>query len=181
MPKFIGIKIISKGINPSQWFAEVQQKINTELPQKIMLSAELTAEIMKTILKNSGYNLQKLSDTINVEKTTIGIGIGRINELPVGTESGASYWEAFNSGFKVTQMNIGYFGNNFRAPEPGGSGEKWRHTGKDSGFFLMKPNKVIEPLRYIDIGFEALKKNIAEQINKISKSGRYGYNIGGAR
>ena len=164
------VQVTKIGKDPIPWFYEVQQKVNTELPHRIMLSAEIVAEMMKSILEGSGYNLQKLSNSIYAEKTSTGIGIGRISNLPVGQESGASYWEAFNDGFKVTQANVGYFGDSFGAPISGGYGEKWHHTGKGSGMFLMQPNKVIEPLRYIDLGFDAIKRHIAEQIDGMAKN-----------
>lgn len=170
MPGNFYVTVTKTGKDPEQWIKEVSDKIHFELQNEIKLSAEATAEIMKRILLASGYNLNKLADAINAEVINsiggIEVGIGKISDLPVGQESGASYWEAFNDGFKVTQANIGYFGDNFRAPESGGSGEKWHHTGKGSGFFLMKPYKVIEPLKYIDIGYDELKKHIEKQINK---------------
>lgn len=174
MPKgtFV-VRITKKGKDPAQFIREVTTRIYPELQNQIVISAEATAEIMKRILLDSGYRLDKLANAIRTSfsSTTGGLigGIGKIDELPVGQESGASYWEAFNTGFQVTQENIGYFGDNFRAPEPGGSGEKWHHTGRDSGFFFMKPNKVIEPLSYIDLGYEALTKHIEKSILKFNK------------
>ena len=169
------VTITKKGKDPAQWLKEVTEQIYPELQNQIKLSAEATAEIMRKILLDSGYRLDKLANAIQVDliKTHpagLEIGIGKISDLPVGQSTGASYWEAFNAGFKVTQENIGYFGDNFRAPEVGGSGEKWHHTGKGSGFFFMKPNKVIEPLRYIDIGYEELTKHIEKEIAKFMKS-----------
>jgi hypothetical protein len=128
---------------------------------------------MKIILQNSGYKLDKLANAINSEvlRSTggVSIGIGRIDGMPVGI-SGNYYYEAFNDGFKVTQANVGYFGDNFGAPEATGSGEKWHHTGKGSGFFFMKPNKVIEPLKFIDLGYDSLKRNIDQQIDEFMKT-----------
>jgi len=174
MPQTFEVRISHRGKNPVQWFSEVQKIIYPELQAQILLSAEATAEIMKKILEGSGYKLQKLAGAIGVDvlSSTAGIhiGIGNISTFPVGQQSGASYWEAFNDGFAVTQANIGYFGDAFRAPEAGGSGEKWHHTGKGSGFFFMQPNKVIEPLRYVDIGFDELKKHIEKEITKFNKS-----------
>jgi len=173
MAKTFTITIKKTGKDPRQWMQEVKTRIYPKLQKEIILSAEATATIMKRILEGSGYNLKKLSDTINVDEisTTGGvhIGIGRIDSFPVGQQSGASYWEAFDEGFLVSQANIGYFGDNFRAPESGGYGEKWHHTGKGSGFFLMQPNKVIEPLNYSGIGYEELKNHIIKEIAKFNK------------
>jgi len=167
------VKITKTGKDPRQWFSEVTSRIYPELQNSIAISGEITAEMMKIILEESGYNLKALGNAIRSEVLSstggVHIGIGRINNFPVGKESGASYWEAFNDGFKVTQANVGYFGDNFRAPESGGSGEKWHHTGKGSGFFFMKPNKVIPPLRFVDLGYDSIKRNIQEQIDKFIK------------
>ena len=174
MPKTFELRITKKGKNPTQWFKEVTTSIYPELQNQIVLSAEATAVIMKKILEGSGYRLQKLAGAIGVDVLSstggVHVGIGNISTFPVGKESGVSYYEAFNDGFKVTQANVGYFGDNFRAPESGGSGEKWHHTGKGSGFFYMKPNKVIEPLRYIEIGEQELRNHIEKEIIKFSKN-----------
>jgi len=163
------VTITKIGKDPVQWIREVTTRIYPEVQNQIVLSAEITAEIMKTILLNSGYKLEKLANAINVDvlNSTAGVsvGIGRIDGMPVGV-SGNHYYEAFNDGFKVTQANVGYFGDSFRAPESGGWGETWHHTGKGSGFHLMQPNKVIDPLRFIDMGYDSLKRNIGEQIDK---------------
>jgi hypothetical protein len=170
--KLFNVVITRTGKDPTQWIQEVSDKIHFELQNQIVLQAEITAEMMKVILQGSGYNLDKLSNAINVEILSstggVHVGIGRIDGMPLGSE-GKPYYEAFNDGFKVTQVNIGYFGDSFRAPESGGYGEKWHHTGKGSGFFLMQPNKVIEPLRFIDLGYDSLKRNINEQIDKFLK------------
>jgi hypothetical protein len=173
MPKTFEIRITKKGKDPRQWFSEVTTRIYPEVQNQIVLSAEITASMMKTILESSGYTLKALRNAINVDilSSTAGVhvGIGRIEGMPLGS-NGKPYYEAFNDGFKVTQANIGYFGDNFRAPEKGGYGEKWHHTGKGSGFFYMKPNKVIEPLRFVDMGYDSLKRHIEKQIDKFMKT-----------
>jgi hypothetical protein len=174
MPNTFTITITKKGKDPRQWIQEVSKQIYPELQNEIVLSAEATAEIMRRILDNSGYNLKLLSGAIGVDVLSstggVHVGIGNIDTFPIGQESGFSYWELFDDGFKVTTANIGYFGDNFRAPEPGGSGEKWHHTGKGSGFFYMKPNKIIDPLEYSKIGYDELVKHITKQIEKFSRN-----------
>jgi len=174
MPQTFSIKITKRGKDLRQFLKEISGRIYPDLQNEILLSAEATADIMRRILDGSGYNLKALSGAIGVDilRSTGGIhvGIGNIDSFPLGHESGASYWEAFNDGFKVTQANIGYFGDSFRRPESGGSGEKWHHTGKGSGFFLMQPNKIIEPLKYVDLGYETLVKHIEKEISKFEKS-----------
>ena len=175
MPKgTFTVKITKTGKDPIHFIREVNARIYPELQAEIYASAEIVAQIMQQILLSSGYKLDKLANAIKADFpiTTGGLigGIGKIADLPVGSESGASYWEAFNSGFAVTTANIGYFGNNLSAPEAGGSGEKWHHTGKGSGFFFMQPNKIIPPLSYIDIGDEALRAHILKSILKFNKS-----------
>ena len=169
----ITVQIITKGKDPINWLNEVRKEIHFEFQESLVELAHLCANRMAGILQASGYHLERLAQAMNVDilNSTAGveIGIGKISDFPVGQESGASYWEAFDSGFKVTQANIGYFGDNFRAPEAGGFGEKWHHTGRGSGFFLMKPNKVIEPLNFIRIAGEELRMNIIKQIDKLTK------------
>ena len=153
------------------------------IKNQILGLADEVVNDMRNTLNSSGYNLGKLADSIDLEYIAdlnkpdgflMEIGIGRISSFPVGQESGASYWEAFDKGFKVTQANIGYFGDNFRAPESGGQGEKWHHTGKGSGFFFMKPNKIIEPLNYIGHGTrkieKGMKKIVHDAIDTLLKS-----------
>ncbi len=168
------LKITKRGRDPRQWFREVSSRIYPELQSQIVLSAEATAAIMQKILETSGYKLQKLSNAIGVDVLSstggVHVGIGNISNFPIGQKSGASYWEAFNDGFAVTQANIGYFGDAFGKPQSGVSGDTWHHTGKGSGFFLMQPNKVIEPLRYIDIGYDELVKHINKEIDKFNNS-----------
>jgi len=166
------VQVITRGKNPQQWFQEVNEKIHFEFQEDLVELAELCANRMAGILQASGYHLEELSNAMDskILNSTGGveIGIGEISKFPKGKESGASYWEAFDSGFKVTQANIGYFGDNLRAPESGGSGQKWHHTGKGSGFFYMKPNKVIEPLNYVVISAEELRTNIIKQMDKLN-------------
>jgi len=167
----VGLKHIERILADDKQFFAVKNDI-------LALSDEIVSK-MRNTLNSSGYNLNKLADSIDIECISdlnqpngfvTEIGIGKISKFPVGQQSGASYWEAFDSGFKVTQANIGYFGDNFRAPEAGGYGEKWHHTGKGSGFFFMKPNKVIEPLHFtshINKIEPSINKIVREYINKL--------------
>ena len=175
MPKTFIVKITKKGRDPRQWIKDVIGNIYPEMQNELVLSAEATAEIMKRILEGSGYRLKTLSGAIGAEVLNstggVHIGIGNIDNFPVGS-NGRTYWEAFNDGFQVTQANVGYFdgGGSAISPQPGISGQKWVHTGKGSGFFFMKPNKVIEPLRYVDIANDELVKHIQKQLIKFGKN-----------
>jgi hypothetical protein len=170
--------ITKKGRDPIQWIKEVSEKIHFELQNQIKLSADATAEIMKRILMGSGYKLDKLADAINAEVLDytdgISVGIGRISDLPKG-QDGKDYWNAFNDGW-LPPPNFGFFtsgsgmsGDKTR-PMAGASGQKWIHTGKTQGSFYMLPHKPIEPLKYVDIGYEDLKAHLNKEIDKFLKS-----------
>jgi hypothetical protein len=165
------VQITKKGKDPVQWIREVTDKIHFELQNEIKLSADATAEIMKRILMGSGYKLDNLANTINAEILTstggISVGIGKISDLPKG-EDGRDYWNAFNDGW-LPPENWGYFGEVGNSPEKGASGEKWYHTGNRKDWYLI-PKKPIEPLKFVDIGFEDLKKHLNKQIDKFLKN-----------
>jgi hypothetical protein len=177
MAKTFFVSISSKGKHPLQWFEEVKE-LTVKQEEDLVGLANLCANRMSGILQASGYHLEKLANAIKVESIDsmkgLEIGIGKISDFPVGQESGASYWEAFNDGFKVTQENIGYFtsgsgmSGDKTPPESGMSGQKWVHTGKTQGSFYMKPNKVISPLNYIGIAAEELRANIIKQMDKLN-------------
>lgn len=171
----VQVKITSKGKNPQKWIQEVSDKIHFELQNEIKLSADATAEIMKKIINNSGYKLEKLSDAINAEiiSSTAGIqiGIGRISDLPK-TKDGKEIWELFDSGFKpgasMSLVPLGSFGG--EAPDPSKSGGKWNvGTGKYTFFDKNVNKKPVSPLQFVPIGYEDLRNHIIKQIDKFMR------------
>ena len=177
MSKDWGMIVRTKGTPPLEWFRMVDKRVHLDF-QEILFELSVQAkEKMQQIINNAPYNLSALSNAIEVEildsKAGLVIGIGNITKMPVGKESGASYWEAFESGFLVTQANIGYFGDGMSAPQSGGSGEKWHHTGKGSGFYLMQPNKIINPLSYISISAQELKDHINREVSRLYKQAEF--------
>ena len=169
------VKITSKGKNPVKWIKNVTERIHFELQNEIKLSADATAEIMKRIINNSGYRLQKLSEAINAEIISsvagIQIGIGRISDLPK-TKDGKEIWELFDSGFKpgasMSLVPLGSFGG--EAPDPSKSGGKW-NVGMDKyTFFDRNANKKpVSPLNFVSIGYEDIRKHIQKQISKFMR------------
>jgi len=166
------VKITSKGKDPQQWIQEVDDKIHFDLQNEIKLSADATAEIMKRIINNSGYRLQKLSEAIDAEIISsiagINVGIGRISNLPK-TKDGKEIWELFDSGFKPgASMNLvplGSFGG--EAPDPSKSGGKWDiGAGKYTFLDTNISKKPVSPLNFVSIGYEDLKIHIQKQITK---------------
>jgi len=162
MPKGIfTVQITKKGKDPVQWIREVTDKIHFELQNEIKLSADATAEIMKRILMSSGYKLEKLANAINSDVITdragISVGIGKISELPKG-EDGKAYWNAFNDGW-LPPPDWGHW-----------DGEKWHHHGTDSPSYPMTPRNPIQPLKFVDIGYEDLRKHLNKQIDKFLRS-----------
>lgn len=170
------VKITKKGKDPIQFIKEVSRKIHFELQNEIKLSADATAEIMKRIIMASGYKLNRLADAINAEIIDsvggINIGIGKISDLPK-TKDGKEIWELFDSGFKPgASMNfvpLGAFPDG--APDSSKSGGKWNVGAGNYTFFDDNNNKkAVEPLRFVDIGYEDLIKHIERQIDKFLKS-----------
>ena len=170
--------------DPVTWFTTLTGQIQAELQAEIQLSAEATAEIMRSILMSSGYKLDKLADTIKAEtmpgtgfgKNSMGMIIGKIADLPKD-ENRKDYWNAFNDGW-LPPENWGYFtsgsglSGDKTPPIAGASGQKWIHTGKENkhGYYYMVPHKPIEPLKFVDLGFEALKSHIEKKISQLFKS-----------
>jgi len=176
MPKTFQLKITKRGKDPSQWLKEVTTRIYPELQNQIVLSAEATAEIMRRILDNSGYNLKKLSGAIGVDLLSstggVHVGIGNISRFPTG-KNGKTYWEAFNDGFKPGASNkfvpLGAFPDG--APDSSKSGGKWIVGAGKYTFFDDNDNKkVVEPLRFVDIGYSELRKHINKQILKFKRN-----------
>lgn len=162
----------------------IQSNIHAEVQNQIWLSAQAIAEIMKRILMQSGYKLEALTKAINAEiirdlsgnpRTVNGIevGIGNIDLFPKDNQ-GRQYWNAFNDGW-LPPGNWGYFtsGSGFSGdkipPIRGMSGQKWVHTGKGIGPYHINPNKPIQPLKFVQIGKEELRKHLEKEIMKFLK------------
>ncbi|MFH0805967.1 MAG: hypothetical protein V1901_03780 [Patescibacteria group bacterium] len=173
------ISIVSKGKNPIEFIREVKGSMSAKISKRLVDLANQTLDEMREIIKTSkkrpstGETLENsiINEILNYGDQGISIGIGRISLLP-------KYWKVLNDGGYVPPVNIGYFGNNFRAPEPGGAGEQWNHTGKDSGFFRMTPAKAIEGIDYIGISARhllqkletELKDWIYQEIDRLARS-----------
>jgi len=150
--------------NPVEWITEVTGSIHFKLQNEIKLSAQATAEIMRRILLQSGYKLDKLANAIQAteiegtgfSKNSIGMEIGRLVDLPKD-EKGRDYWNAFNDGW-LPPPDWGYW-----------EGEKWYHHGTDSPSYPMIPRNPIQPLRFVDIGAAALKNHIEKKIAQFIK------------
>lgn len=167
--------------NPVEWITEVTGSIHFKLQNEIKLSAQATAEIMRRILLQSGYKLDKLANAIQAteiegtgfSKNSIGMEIGRLVDLPKD-EKGRDYWSAFNDGW-LPPKNWGYFtsgsglSGDKAPPNAGSSGQNWIHTGKERGSYYMRPQKPIQPLRFVDIGADALKNHIEKKIAQFIK------------
>ena len=128
---------------------------------------------IETHKKRPGGN-SNLEKSINLDRWskgyTVGFGIGNINEL----NQIAKYWHWINYGIaqtgrKIPPANVGYFGNNFRAPEAGGYGEAWHHTGKGSGFYFMNPKKAIDPMNYIENTNFYLRNQLSKILRRLKK------------
>jgi len=171
------IKITKTGKDPLEWIKEIQQGIETDLKERIKLCAELSAEKMREIIGNSGYKLTELANSIQVEVVRedgkqLVIGIGKIENLPKGKDGKTELWELFDAGFKAgasgTYVPLGSFGG--EAPNPSKSGGKWVvGSGKWSFFDNNQNKKVVEPLRFVQIGFDELKKEIEIAIQTFLK------------
>lgn len=163
-----------------------------EAQQKIRVLGHHTADNMQKIIKETGYNLDRLATSIVAEtlQTTGGIdvGIGRIANLPF-------YWEMFNNGFKPGASNNFVPFGSFQGEPPmaGKTGGKWEVGNGGYTFFDDNTNKKsVAPIDYVGKSMRLLDLELIETIkdlgatfienlNKESKKGHYGYNIGGAR
>ena len=163
-------KVVGK--DPATFIREVTSRIHNELQNEIKLSADATAEIMRRILLNSGYKLEKLANAIQSKVLNdvngIVIGIGKISDLPKDAR-GRDYWNAFNDGW-LPPPNWGYWVGSVSSPLQGTpianlTGERWVHTGDKSDFY-MTPKKLIRPLKFVSIGYEDLKDHINKEIDK---------------
>lgn len=164
------ISIKTKGINPIEWINKVPQRQHFEFQEFLKDEADKVASSMKRTITDSGYNLETLSDSIQVDilNSTAGIhiGVGKIEDLPI-------YWEWFNDGFRPGHTNtlvpLGGFSPPPAQPLSGHSGGKW-NVGNDGFTFLdnsSKPKKAVEPLKYIESSNTTLNNNIKQELDKI--------------
>jgi len=107
--------------------------------------------------------LGNIEELINDPGKRLVIGIGKISKL----KELAPYWEVLNDGGYIPPANMGYFGDNFRAPEAGGAGEDWKHTGKGSNFHFMRPSKAIEGIDYIGKSIRQFNKDLKKEVQEL--------------
>lgn len=129
--------------------------------------ADNMRETINSSKKRPDKGTQRLENAITAEtlETTGGVevGIGKIQKL----KEEAPYFEVLDGGGYVPPANVGFFGDNMRAPEAGGYGEDWKHTGKGSGFYFMKPMKAIEGIHYISKAIAYLDRELKNLIIKL--------------
>ena len=172
MNSLVTIKVESHGKDPFQFLEEVTGRIHFDFRKRLVGLGEDCANRMIEIIESSRKRPDKgthlLENNIKSEiLNSIGgvtIGIGNIQDL----KQNAPYFEVLDAGGYVPPMNVGYFGDSFRAPEPGGYGEDWKHTGKGSGFHLINPTKAIEGINYIGISARELRDSIEKSIEELN-------------
>ena len=161
------------GRDPQEFIETITGRIHSEFQDALKDAAEDTAEIMQEILRTSGYKLDKLASAIKATVVTdeggMIINIGEVAGFPKD-EQGRDYWNAFNSGW-LPPPNWGYFADG-KPPVSGKSGETWTHTGKQPGSYYMRPGRIIQPLRFSEIGYEALTRHISQEIDKFLRNAR---------
>ena len=97
----------------------------------------------------------KLSTSIDIETFSDGMvkgwGVGNIETMNsiASDDSGRSYWLSINAGSYIPPKQIGSFSNDPRKPTGGFSGDRFK-TGE--GKFLIKPNKTVEGMHFIEEG-----------------------------
>jgi len=140
-----------------------------EAQEKIRIIGHHAADNMQKAIKETGYNLDKLANSILAEtiSTTGGVevGIGRIESLPF-------YWEMFNTGFKpgaaLSFVPIGGFADG--APDASKSGGRWQVGGGNSSFFDLNINKKpVEPIEYIEKSMRLLDMELTETMKKLGE------------
>jgi hypothetical protein len=150
--------------------------VYAEAQEEVRILGHHTADYMKNIIKESGYNLDKLANSILAEtlSTTGGVevGIGRIASFPKG-KNGQTYWEAFNDGFKPGAMNTLICPGSFEdgRPDASKSGGKWtEHAGYIGGNYTFFDNnqnkKPIAPLDFVGKAIRNLDQELREMMEK---------------
>ena len=167
------VQVITKGLNPSTWMKNIEDKIHNEMKDVLIQLGEETANRMGEVITISAkrFSTGRLASNIKSEVLSsigdeIHIGIGNINDL----KQNAPYFEVLDAGGYVPPTNLGFFEGDPAYPVSGGTGQKWIHTGDSGkGNYLMRPHKAIEGINYIGIASEELKQHIEQQLNNILK------------
>jgi len=148
-----------------------------EAQEKIRIIGHHAADNMQKAIKETGYNLDKLANSILAEtiSTTGGVevGIGRIESLPF-------YWEMFNVGFKpgaaMKLLPIGGFtsgsglSGDVTKPISGDYGLSWQTGMGHSTFFDNNMNKKpVEPIEYIEKSMRLLDMELTETMKKLGE------------
>jgi hypothetical protein len=170
------------GRDPQEFIETITGRIRFELQDALKDAADDTADIMQEIIRTSGYKLDKLAAAIKATVVTdeggMIINIGEVAGFPKG-EDGKEYWNAFNDGW-LPPPNWGYFtsgsgmSGDKTPPIAGASGQSWVHTGPGHGVYYMRPTKLIQPLRYSEIGYEALKAHMKTEIDRFLREANKG-------
>lgn len=138
--------------------------------QKVRVLGHHVADNMQQTIKEAGYNLDNLANSIIAEtlQTTGGVevGIGRIESLPF-------YWEMFDAGFKpgasLSFVPLGSFIDG--KPDASKSGGVWITGGGPYTFFDININKKpIEPLNYIRKSIQALDVEFEQMVKSLGES-----------
>jgi len=199
----VKVTINRTGIDPLAFINNVPTKFYPEMQAELVSIAEKAVETMRSIISNSkvrpslGTNFLENSITMKILKThpaAVIIGVGDIDKM----NKEAPYWSLIDAGGKVAggkmdgrRVPVGAFGAG-NAPNPLQFGiHQWIPGGvsDDGKQFSFIPLAPIEGKHYISITIQTvindleirLKSFVNQEIQKTSKRGHYGYNIGGAR
>ena len=147
------VVITTKGMDPMQWMKQINDKIHFEFQARLVELGEETAARMGEIIESSrkrpdkGTHLLENSIQSEILNSTggVSIGIGKIVDLPL-------YWELINDGGTyVTRETF--------TPPPFEDGE--------FRTFKAGSSHTIQPVRYVDIAAEELKKHIQSEIKRL--------------
>jgi hypothetical protein len=141
-----------------------------EAQEQVRVIGHHAADSMQKTIKESGYNLDNLANSILAEtlNTTGGveIGVGRIESLPF-------YWALFDSGFKpgasLSYAPLGSFIDG--KPDASKSGGVWIVGGGPHTFFDLNINKKpVEPLDFVQKSVNQIDVEFKEMIKKLGES-----------
>jgi hypothetical protein len=141
-----------------------------EAQEQVRVIGHHAADSMQKTIKESGYNLDNLANSILAEtlNTTGGVevGVGRIESLPF-------YWTLFDSGFKpgasLSFVPLGAFPDG--APDANKSGGKWGVGVGPYTFFDLNINKKpVEPLDFVQKSVNQIEVEFKEMIKKLGES-----------